>query len=133
MNQSPMSDPTSAPYILVVDDEWINRELLEEYLKIGGYRVGQANSGEKALDMAFAQPPALVLLDVRLAGMDGFEVCRRLKNDPRTSAVPVLMVTALKSDEDKQQAFDAGANGLIAKPFDAVRMLAQIRDLLPAT
>lgn len=133
MNKSPMSDPTGAPYILVVDDEWINRELLEEYLKIGGYRVGQANSGEKALDMAFAHPPALVLLDVRLSGMDGFEVCRRLRNDPRTRPVPVLMVTALESDEDKQQAFEAGASGLIAKPFDAAVMLAQIRDLLPNT
>ena len=100
---------------------------------MGGYRVGQANSGEKALDMIQAEPPALVMLDVRLTGIDGFEVCRRLKNDPITRTVPVLMVTALESDEDKQQAAEAGADGYLAKPFDSDTLLAQIKTLLSKT
>ncbi len=80
-----MSD---TPYILIVDDEWMNRELLEAYLKMGGYRVGQANNGEKALEMVADQPPALVMLDVRLPGISGFEVCRRLKEAATTSVDP---------------------------------------------
>jgi DNA-binding response OmpR family regulator len=125
-----MSDEPNAPYILVVDDEWMNRELLETYLKMDGYRVGLANSGEKALEMAFTEPPALVMLDIRLPGMDGFEVCRRLRRDARTRSVPVLLVTAFDSEEDKQQANEAGANGFVAKPFDTQVLLAQVRSTL---
>jgi DNA-binding response OmpR family regulator len=123
-----MSD--SRAYILVVDDEWMNRELLEAYLMLGGYRVGMANSGEKALEMAAADPPALVMLDVRLTGLDGLEVCRRLKNDAGTHSIPVVMVTALESEEDQQQAIQAGADGFITKPFEMETLLAQIRSLL---
>ena len=122
-----MSD---TPYILIVDDEWMNRELLEAYLKMGGYRVGQVSSGEKALEMVADQPPALVMLDVRLAGISGFEVCRRLKEDANTSAIPVVMVTALDSTEDQQQITAAGADGFIAKPFEMEPLLAKVRSLL---
>jgi DNA-binding response OmpR family regulator len=125
-----MSDQPDASYILVVDDEWMNRELLGTYLKMDGYRVGEANSGEKALEMAFAEPPALVMLDIRLPGMDGFEVCRRLRSDVRTRSVPVLLVTAFDSEEDKQEANEAGANGFVAKPFDMQVLLAQVRAAL---
>jgi DNA-binding response OmpR family regulator len=125
-----MSDQPNAPYILVVDDDWTGRELLETYLKMGGYRVGLANSGEKALEMAFAEPPALVMLDVRLTDMDGLEVCRRLRDDTRTRSVPVLLVTAFDSEEDQQQATEAGANGFIAKPFEPQVMLAQVQSVL---
>ena len=119
------------PYILVVDDDWKNRELLDAYLRVGGYRVGQANSGEKALDMIAEEPPALVMLDVRLSGISGLEVCRRLKNDATTRAIPILMVTALESPEDQQQAADAGADGFVAKPFEMEMLLAQIQCVLP--
>jgi DNA-binding response OmpR family regulator len=108
----------------------MNRELLGTYLKMDGYRVGEANSGEKALEMAFAEPPALVMLDIRLPGMDGFEVCRRLRSDVRTRSVPVLLVTAFDSEEDKQEANEAGANGFVAKPFDMQVLLAQVRAAL---
>jgi DNA-binding response OmpR family regulator len=89
-----------------------------------------ANSGEKALEMAAADPPALVMLDVRLTGLDGLEVCRRLKNDAGTHSIPVVMVTALESEEDQQQAIQAGADGFITKPFEMETLLAQIRSLL---
>lgn len=125
-----MDELPNASYILIVDDEWMNRELIGTYLKLGGYQSRQASQGEKALEMALAEPPALVMLDVRLAGMDGFEVCRRLRSDPRTRSVPVLMVTAFDSDEDKQQAIDAGANGFVIKPFEMQVMLDQVRSAL---
>jgi DNA-binding response OmpR family regulator len=121
---------SAAPYILIVDDEWMNRELLDAYLKMGGYRVGQANSGEKALDMVAQEPPALVILDVRLSGISGLEACRRLKASAATRAIPILMVTALESPEDQQQAADAGADAFIAKPFEMETLLARIRAAL---
>jgi DNA-binding response OmpR family regulator len=122
-----MSD---TPYILIVDDEWMNRELLNAYLKIGGYRVGEANSGEKALEMIAEEAPALVMLDVHLSGISGFEVCHRLKDDATTRAIPILMVTALDSPEDQQQAAAAGADGFVAKPFEMETLLARIRSAL---
>ena len=121
---------SETPYILIVDDEWMNRELLEAYLKMGGYRVGQANNGEKALEMVADQPPALVMLDVRLPGISGFEVCRRLKEAATTRVIPVVMVTALDSTEDQQQITAAGADGFIAKPFEMDALLAKVRSLL---
>ena len=121
---------SAAPFILIVDDEWMNRELLEAYLKMGGYRVGQANSGERALDMIAQEPPALVILDVRLSGISGLEVCRRLKASAATRAIPILMVTALESPDDQQQAADAGADAFIAKPFEMETLLARIRSAL---
>jgi CheY-like chemotaxis protein len=122
-----MSD---TPYILIVDDEWMNRELLNAYLNLGGYRVGEANSGEKALEMIAEEAPALVMLDVHLSGISGFEVCRRLKDDATTRAIPILMVTALDSPEDQQQAAAAGADGFVAKPFEMETLLAQVRSAL---
>jgi DNA-binding response OmpR family regulator len=120
----------AAPYILIVDDEWTNRELLDAYLKIGGYRVGQASSGELALDMVAQEPPALVILDVCLSGISGLEVCRRLKDSPATGAILILVVTALESPEDQRQAADAGADGFIVKPFEMETLLARIRSML---
>jgi DNA-binding response OmpR family regulator len=125
-----MSDTDNAPYILIVDDDWTSRELLETFLTMGGYRVRQANSGETALNIALSDPPALVLLDVHMAGIDGLEVCRRLKSDDRMRAARVLMVTALESEEDRRQAVEAGADGFIAKPFEMQSILAQIQALL---
>jgi CheY-like chemotaxis protein len=117
-------------YVLIVDDDWMNRELLEAYLKLGGYRVGQANSGEKALDMIQAERPDLVMLDIRLSGLSGLEICRQIKNDERTRAIPVVMVSALESDEDRMQAAQMGANGFVAKPYHSETILTQIAALL---
>ena len=120
----------AAPYILIVDDEWNNRELLNAYLKFGGYRAGEANSGEKALDMVAQEAPALIILDVCLTGISGLEVCRRLKDDPATRAIPILMVTALEAPDDERQAVDAGADGFIVKPFEMETLLARIGSML---
>lgn len=116
--------------VLVVDDDWMNRELLEAYLIQAGYRVKLANNGEKALEMAFDEPPDLVMLDVRMFGIDGFEVCERLRQDPRTQSIPVLMLTALKSEDEQQRAEAVGAAGFITKPYKAPELLAQIEELL---
>ena len=119
--------------ILIVDDDWMARELLQTVLVAAGYEVVLANSGEKAIELARRDPPHLVLLDVRLTGLDGFEVCRILKEDPLTRETQVVMITALETEEDRVQAAAAGAVGFMAKPFHFPDLLAQIKILLRET
>lgn len=125
--------PEDVGLVLVVDDDWMGRELLEAYLTSAGYRVLQANSGELALQMAVENPPDLVMLDVNMSGMDGFEVCARLRQNKSTQAVPVLMITALRSDADLLQADEVGANGFVTKPFDAATLLGQVAVLVQSS
>ena len=114
-------------HILIVDDEWMNRELLETYLKMGGYEVKLANSGEKALELIEEELPDLVMLDIRMIGISGFEVCAQLKNNELTKGIPVLMVSALESEEDRTQAEQVGADGFVTKPFDSASIVEQIK------
>jgi DNA-binding response OmpR family regulator len=118
--------------ILIVDDDWMNLEIVETYLLMAGYRVNTAHNGGNALQMTLIEPPDLVLLDVMLPDINGNEVCRRLKQDKRTSDIPVLMLTALQTHEDREHSLDAGADGFISKPFIAELMITQIEDLLAA-
>src|SRR5690606_16285855 len=112
-----MADPGRTPLIMVVDDDWMNREVIEAHLLGAGYDVAVAHSGEQALDVALQRTPDLVLLDVRMQGLSGYDVCQRLKALDAMRSVPVVMVTALESDEDKLKAINAGADDVIIKPF----------------
>jgi len=116
--------------VLVVDDEPGNVALLQAHLEAEGYQVMTAYRGEEALEKAFAQQPDLVLLDVLMPGPDGFEVCRRLKADPRTQFVPVVIITALQEPKDKIAGAEAGADDFLTKPFDRMELLARVRNLL---
>ncbi len=120
----------AAPIILVVDDDWMNRDLLQAHLEVAGYEVMTANSGEKALELVEARTPDLVLLDVRMHGMSGYDVCARLKSQEATRPVPVIIVTALDKDEDYQRAVEVGVDDFLPKPFNSVVMLTRIRSLL---
>ena len=113
--------------ILVVDDEIPNLQLLSELLGRAGYRVRPANSPQLALDSAVAQPPVLILLDVRMPEMDGFEVCRRLKQDQRTRGIPVLFISALQDVQDRVRGFELGGVDFISKPFQEAEVLARVR------
>lgn len=119
----------AAKRILIVDDEWSNREMLSAYLKRAGYHVEEANSGEQALEQVAKQAPALIMLDVQMPAMDGYETCRRLKLNPATRGIPVLMLTA-HEDGDTEQARAVGASGVVRKPFDVQVLLATIHRLL---
>ena len=116
--------------ILVVDDIRTNIKVLEAKLTSEYYEVIAASNGPEALDAAVSQKPDLILLDVMMPGMDGFEVCRRLKANPDTAHVPVIMVTALGDPEDRVQGLSAGADDFLTKPVDDTSMFARVRSLL---
>lgn len=112
--------------ILVVDDEVPNLQLLTQLLSAEDYVVRPAETAQLAIDSALARPPNLILLDVRMPVMDGFEVCRRLKQDARTSDIPIIFVSALDDVEDRVRGFEAGGVDFISKPFHEVEVLARI-------
>ena len=122
-----MNRDSDAPLILVVDDVPENIEVLRGILR-GDYRVMAALDGERALEIAARTPqPDLILLDVMMPGLDGYEVCRRLKADPLCAGIPVIFVTARDEDVDQEMGFDAGAVDYIPKPVRHRVVLSRVR------
>lgn len=113
--------------ILAVDDTPASLKLLTDILKDEGYEVRSAINGELALRSARGNPPELVLLDIRMPEMDGFEVCRRLKAQPETSHVPVIFVSALTDTDEKVKGFELGAVDFVTKPYQREELLARVR------
>ncbi|MDP1634073.1 MAG: response regulator [Gallionellaceae bacterium] len=118
------------PLILVVDDEVRNVKLLETLLHAEGYATIVARNGREALALAAAEKPDLILLDVMMPDMDGFETVARLKADPKTKQVPVIMVTALDDRDSKLRALEAGAEEFLSKPIDRADLTVRVRNLL---
>ncbi len=116
--------------VLVVDDDPFIARLLEIELKAAGYEVRVANDGRQALDLARERCPELVLADVMMPNMDGFELTRQLRQDSRTATVSVIMLTARGLSADKLEGFSVGADDYIVKPFDTPELLARIRGVL---
>jgi cyclic di-GMP phosphodiesterase len=118
------------PLVLVVDDEESNRRVLHAMLEAEGYRITLAPDGPQALAAAAAQTPDLVLLDVMMPGMDGFEVTARLKADGRMRGVPVILCTALDDRDARLHGLKAGAEDFVTKPIDRVELMIRVRNLL---
>ncbi|HPD97236.1 MAG TPA: response regulator transcription factor [Synergistales bacterium] len=116
--------------ILVVEDEKTIAELVAEALKRRGYRVELAHDGDSGLLAAETSLPDLVILDVMLPGMDGWEVCRRIRENPSTRNTPVLMLTARREERDLLAGFDVGADDYMKKPFSVNELAARVRSLL---
>jgi putative two-component system response regulator len=113
-------------YILAVDDTPSSLRLLTDLLHGEGYSVRSAINGELALRAAMAKPPQLILLDISMPGMDGFEVCRRLKQEQHLSEVPVIFVSAMSETQEKLKGFDIGAVDYVTKPFQREELLARV-------
>ncbi len=116
--------------ILVVEDEADIQELIGYNLSKEGYQVRRAQTGEEGLSSARSEPPDLVLLDLMLPGLDGLEVCRRLKQDARTERVPVIMVTAKGEEPDVVAGLELGADDYVTKPFSPRVLIARVRSVL---
>ena len=128
---NPSSDVGASPgCILIVDDERHNRELLEVMLKPEGFLLLSAATGEEALAIVVRQPPDLILLDVMMPGMDGYEVAGRIKNDPSTKGIPVIMLTALDDRNARMLGLNAGAEDFLTKPVDRAELSVRVRNLL---
>jgi adenylate cyclase len=112
--------------VLVVDDEEQNRSVLRDPLEARGYEVTEAESGMQALEEIAANPPDAVLLDLMMPKMDGFEVCRRLKANPETAHIPILMVTALSERKERLMGIAAGANDFLIKPVDIQDVILRV-------
>lgn len=120
------------PRILVVDDDWLNRDLLRAYLTSSGSEVLTAADGLAALELVLGPgaPLDLALVDIQMPRMDGLELCRRLKSAPATRFVPVIIVTALDSEDEKLKAIEAGADDFVTKPYNSTVLLTRVRSLL---
>jgi DNA-binding response OmpR family regulator len=134
MNRSSAGSETSlAADILIVDDEPANLRLLSDMLVDQGYQVRLAPSGKLALMNVRTTPPDLILLDIRMPGLSGFEVCEQLKADPQTRAIPVIFVSAMDEIEDKVKAFALGGVDYVTKPFRVEEVLARVETHLALT
>ena len=118
--------------ILIVEDNALNLKLLRDVLQVEGYRTAEAATAEDGVAAAFAGPPALVLMDIHLPGMDGVAALRALRGDPRTAGVPVIAVTASAMPLERAEIVAAGFDGCFVKPLDVDEILVEVRRVLDA-
>jgi len=119
----------NGPLVLIVEDDPETRQYLVDLLNRHGFRTDAAHNGLQALDKALASPPDLVLSDIVVPGIDGIELCRRLRADKRTRAVPLLAVTGYEDRHYRVRALDAGADRVLIKPFEPEVLVREVREL----
>ena len=122
-----MSDKT----ILNVEDNEFNRKIVRQLLAKTTYRLREAVDGEAGMAAARESPPDLILMDIQLPKISGLEATRQLRSDPRTAAVPIIVITSFALSGDEQKARDAGATAYLAKPYSPRELLAKIREIVP--
>ncbi|MGI6402592.1 MAG: response regulator [Thermoguttaceae bacterium] len=125
-----MAEKVKTPRILIADDEPVNQELLEAFLCDQNYELAFADDGLDTLEKAESFQPDLILLDVMMPKYSGFEVCEKLKNDPKTSGVMILMVTALDELGDVERAVAVGCDDYLSKPIHKFELLIRVENLL---
>src|SRR5690242_21922577 len=117
--------------ILVVEDQMDNRQILRDLLGNAGYELLEAENGAEALTTVARQRPDLILMDIQLPVMDGYEATRRLKADPATKSIPIIVVTSYALSGDEGKAREAGCDAYVTKPYSPRQLLAKIREYLP--
>ncbi len=117
--------------ILVVEDQEDNRQILRDLLANAGYEMIEAEDGQQALTQAAKHKPDLILMDIQLPLLDGYEATRRIKADPALNAIPIIVVTSYALSGDEEKAHAAGCDAYVAKPFSPRALLAKIREYLP--
>jgi two-component system, cell cycle response regulator DivK len=118
--------------ILVVEDQADNRRILRDLLNSVGYEILEAVTGDEGVTLATTQHPDLILMDIQLPGIDGYEATRRIKADPALHHIPIIAVTSYALSGDDAQAFAAGCDSYVAKPFSPRALLAKVREYLPS-
>ena len=116
--------------VLIADDNEQNVELLQAYLEELGCRVLSAHDGQQTLEAVKAEKPDLILLDIMMPKVSGFEICRKLKGDPETASIPICIVTALTEVGDIERAVEAGTDDFLSKPINRWELLTRVRSLL---
>jgi two-component system cell cycle response regulator DivK len=125
-----VTDPTARKFILIVEDNDKNLKLMRDILQFHGYRTAEATTAEEGIEISVRDLPDLVLMDVRLPGMDGLAALHLLRADPRTSNLPVLAITASVMPDERDSFSEAGFDGFIAKPIDVRAFPGQIQAYL---
>jgi CheY-like chemotaxis protein len=123
-------DKKTASKILIADDNQQNCELLDAYLAEEGYQIDTAYDGQQALDAVAKSQPDVILLDIMMPKMSGYEVCQRLKSDPATRNISIIVVTALAEMGDIEKAVNAGANDFLTKPVNKLELTTRVKTLL---
>ena len=118
--------------ILVVEDQVDNRRILHDLLSSVGYEILEAVTGDEGVTLAITQHPDLILMDIQLPGIDGYEATRRIKANPALHHIPIIAVTSYALSGDDAQAFAAGCDSYVAKPFSPRALLAKVREYLPS-
>ena len=121
---------SKAGYVLIADDRPLNRLTVKDLLESEGHRVVEAENGQEALEIVAAETPDLVLLDIMMPVLDGFEVCKRIKANEPTQLLPVMMMTALNDRHSRVRGIEAGADDFLTKPFDFVELIARVQSLI---
>jgi len=117
--------------ILVVEDQEDNRQILRDLLGNAGYEMVEAENGEEALAAVAREQPDLILMDIQLPIMDGYEATRRIKSDPATKSIPIIVVTSYALSGDEGKAREAGCDAYVTKPYSPRQLLAKVREFLP--
>jgi DNA-binding response OmpR family regulator len=125
-----MEDPDRKPKVIIVDDDRDTREMLTLALELESFDVGQAANGLRLISAMHVDRPDVILLDVMMSWIDGFELCRAIKKNPTFHDIPVIFISARKSAEDERAGREAGAIDYFSKPLDMERLVGRIRDIL---